>query len=62
MSKHMGGAESGRMPEGRRHPDRSGEKMTTGMGGSDSGCMPTGRRFPDRSGDQVKPWKHNGER
>ena len=63
MSTHMSkGAESGRMPGGRRTADHSGTKMPMGMGGSDSGCMPTGRKGPDRSGDQVKAWKPNGEK
>ena len=62
MSKHMSrGAESGRMPEGRRTADHSGSPMPHGMGGSMSGRMPGGRRTADRSGDQVKPWKANGE-
>ena len=58
----MGGAESGRMPEGRRTADKSGSPMPKGMGGAESGCMPGGRKTADRSGDQVKPWKENGER
>lgn len=62
MSKSYSGAESGRMPEGRRSADKSGEKARLGMGGAESGCMPKGRRIADRSGDQVKPWKSNGER
>ncbi len=62
MSKHMSkGAESGRMPQGRRTPDHSGSKMPMGMGGSHSGSMPGGRTTRDTSGDQVKPWKDNGE-
>jgi hypothetical protein len=60
-SKKMGGAESGRMPEGRRTPDHSGTKMPMGMGGSMSGSMPGGRKTADHSGAQVRPWKSNGE-
>lgn len=60
--KDMPGAESGRMPEGRKYADHSGMKMPEGMKSAESGCMPRGRKMPDHSGDQVKPWKHNGER
>ncbi len=62
MSKGMPGAESGRMPEGRRTPDNSGTKMPMGMGGAESGCMPGGRKKPDNSGAQLAPWKSNGEK
>ncbi len=62
MSYSNSGAESGRMPEGRRSPDRSGMKEPRGMGGADSGCMPGGRKTADKSGEQLKEWKENGER
>jgi hypothetical protein len=57
------GAESGRMPEGRKHADKSaghnGRIMNTG---AESGCMPYGRKKADTSGEYGKPWKSNGER